>query len=131
MRLPYVIDNQGHKLADVLNSVMQDGAGHSLDIASAYFSISGFRLLKESLQNLRSFRLLLGFQPIEAKDVGMKPNASALMKALRGEVSERQWRDILGVLKTRAGELDLAYLKKWAIELNVANLLDRALKESA
>ena len=24
-----------------------------------------------------------------------------------GEVSERQWRDILGVLKTRAGELDL------------------------
>jgi hypothetical protein len=29
-----------------------------------------------------------------------------------GEVSERQWLDILGVLKTRAGELDLAYLKK-------------------
>jgi hypothetical protein len=39
---------------------------------------------------------------------------------LGGEVSDHQWRDILGVLKTRAGELDLAYLKKWAIELNVA-----------
>ena len=48
-----------------------------------------------------------------------------------GEVSERQWRDILGVLKTRAGELDLAYLKKWAIELKVADLLERALKESS
>jgi len=48
-----------------------------------------------------------------------------------GEVSERQWRDILGVLKTRAGELDLDYLRKWAIELKVADLLDRALKESA
>ena len=47
-----------------------------------------------------------------------------------GEVSDRQWRDILGVLKTRAGELDLAYLKKWAIELKVADLLERALKES-
>ena len=47
---------------------------------------------------------------------------------LGGEVSERQWRDILGVLKTRAGELDLAYLKKWAQELNVSDLLERALK---
>ncbi len=27
-----------------------------------------------------------------------------------GEISDRQWQDILGVLKTRAGELDLDYL---------------------
>lgn len=46
-----------------------------------------------------------------------------------GEVSERQWRDILGVLKMRAGELDLAYLKKWAVELKVSDLLERALAE--
>jgi hypothetical protein len=48
---------------------------------------------------------------------------------LGGEVSERQWRDILGVLKTRAGELDLAYLKKWASELKVADLLERVLQK--
>jgi hypothetical protein len=48
-----------------------------------------------------------------------------------GEVSDRQWRDILGVLKTRAGELDLDYLRKWATELKVSDLLERALKESA
>jgi hypothetical protein len=47
-----------------------------------------------------------------------------------GEVSDRQWRDILGVLKTRAGELDLDYLRKWANELKVIDLLERALKES-
>jgi len=47
-----------------------------------------------------------------------------------GDVSERQWRDILGVLKTRAGELDLDYLRKWAGELKVADLLERALTES-
>lgn len=47
-----------------------------------------------------------------------------------GEVSDRQWRDILGVLKTRAGELELDYLRKWAIELKVTDLLDRALKEA-
>jgi hypothetical protein len=47
-----------------------------------------------------------------------------------GEVSDRQWRDILGVLKTCAGELDLDYMQKWAVELKVADLLNRALKES-
>lgn len=49
---------------------------------------------------------------------------------LGGEVSDRQWRDVLGVLKTRAGELDLAYLRKWASELKVSDLLERALKDA-
>ncbi len=48
-----------------------------------------------------------------------------------GEVSDRQWRDILGVLKARAGELDLAYLRKWAGELKVSDLMERALNEAA
>ena len=49
---------------------------------------------------------------------------------LGGEVSDRQWRDILGVLKTRAGELDLPYLREWAKKLKVADLLKRSLKET-
>lgn len=47
-----------------------------------------------------------------------------------GEVSDRQWRDILGVMKTRVGELDFDYLRKWAKELNVSDLLERALNEA-
>ena len=46
---------------------------------------------------------------------------------LGSETSDRQWRDILGVLKTRAGQLDLDYLRKWAAEINVSDLLERAL----
>jgi hypothetical protein len=49
---------------------------------------------------------------------------------LGGEVSERQWRDILGVLKTQSGGLDTVYLDKWSKELKVGDLLERALKES-
>jgi hypothetical protein len=48
-----------------------------------------------------------------------------------GEVSDRQWRDILGVLKTQAGRIDLDYLHEWAKELKVADLLKRALTEAA
>jgi hypothetical protein len=49
---------------------------------------------------------------------------------LGGGVSDRQWRDILGMLKVQAGRLDLSYLQKWASELGVADLLQQALKES-
>jgi hypothetical protein len=47
---------------------------------------------------------------------------------LGGEVSDRQWRDILGVLKTRAGELEMDYLRQWARELKVSDLLERAVQ---
>jgi len=49
---------------------------------------------------------------------------------LGGEASERQWRDILGVLKTQAGALELNYLHQWAGELQVNDLLERALREA-
>lgn len=48
---------------------------------------------------------------------------------LGGEVSERQWRDILGVLKTQQSALDIGYLHQWAETLAVADLLERALEE--
>lgn len=47
------------------------------------------------------------------------------------ESSEQQWKDILGVVKTKAGQLDLGYLQKWADELCVADLLGRILQEAA
>ncbi len=47
-----------------------------------------------------------------------------------GGVSDRQWRDLLGVLKVQAGVLDQQYLKHWASELGVTDLLNRALDEA-
>ena len=45
-----------------------------------------------------------------------------------GEVSERQWRDVIGVLRVQAGVLDVDYLQRMARELEVADLLEQALK---
>lgn len=48
-----------------------------------------------------------------------------------GELSEHQWRDVLGVLQVQAGRLDLAYLRTWATRLRITDLLDRALDRAA
>jgi hypothetical protein len=47
-----------------------------------------------------------------------------------GGVSDRQWRDVLGVMKVQADRLDLTYLRQWAAQLNVSDLLERALTEA-
>lgn len=47
------------------------------------------------------------------------------------EVSEQQWRDVLGVLKVRGQELDFEYLGRWAEQLGVLDLLRRALEDAA
>lgn len=45
------------------------------------------------------------------------------------EVSDRQWRDVLGIIHVQAGRLDEAYLRRGAAVLGVADLLDRARSE--
>ena len=47
-----------------------------------------------------------------------------------GETSERQWRDIQGVLDLRGPELEVEYLNRWAPVLDVADLLEQALAEA-
>jgi hypothetical protein len=49
---------------------------------------------------------------------------------LGGGVSDRQWTDLLGVMRVQAGALDLQYLRRWAVELGLTDLLDRALVEA-
>jgi hypothetical protein len=46
------------------------------------------------------------------------------------EVSGHQWKDVLGIIRVRRQDLDLAYLRGAAAELEVADLLDRALIDS-
>ena len=45
-------------------------------------------------------------------------------------VSERQWNDVLGVLKVQGTALDMKYLKHWASILELSSLLRRALDEA-
>jgi hypothetical protein len=48
-----------------------------------------------------------------------------------GRTSERQWTDVVGVLKLRQSDIDPAYLRRWAAALGVEALLEQALAEAA
>ncbi|MGH9320089.1 MAG: hypothetical protein ACRD21_02010 [Vicinamibacteria bacterium] len=45
-----------------------------------------------------------------------------------GEVSEQQWRDVIGILQVQRGRLDRDYLRSMAASLGVSDLLDRSLE---
>ena len=49
---------------------------------------------------------------------------------LGGERSERQWSDVIGVLRTSGGTIDRPYLERHARALDVSDLLTKALEEA-
>jgi superfamily II DNA or RNA helicase len=93
MLIPFVIDNQEHRLRDALNDLLTQGAGKPLDIATAYFAISGYRLVKEGLHQVGAFRLLLGAEPHSGADVGPRPNAAALKRRLQGDLEAEPFNE--------------------------------------
>lgn len=64
------------------------------------------------------------------------PPEDILLQKLRwyeksGTVSDRQWRDILGIIRVQGPRLDLDYLIRNAPALGVSASLERALREGA
>lgn len=104
MRIHYVIDNQKHRMVDVLNDTLAGHVGKSLDIATAYFNVRGYGLLKEGLGNLGSFRFLLGDEPRDGAALGLRPKAalqliSELNAAPFDEDTLRSVEDLIAFLR--------------------------------
>lgn len=47
------------------------------------------------------------------------------------EVSDRQWRDVLGILRGMGDRLDFEYSRRWSTSLGVQDLFERAVAEVA
>lgn len=45
-----------------------------------------------------------------------------------GESSERQWRDVTGIVNAQSSRLNRAYLLEWALKLGVSDLMERILR---
>jgi len=46
-----------------------------------------------------------------------------------GGTSERQWSDVIGVIKVQGKNLNKNYLNKWGVQLGIAGLLKQAFSE--
>ena len=69
-----------------------------------------------------------------ARSVYVKTAEDTVLRKLQwftdgGGVSDRQWRDVLGVILTGGDGLDRGYLREWAGRLGLGRALERALSE--
>jgi hypothetical protein len=81
------------------------------------------RIQEDSLdQGKDSLKILI----ISSEDVIL---SKLIWFKLGNEISERQWLDILGVIKVQSESLDKKYLTLWAKQKNVYELLTKAFKE--
>jgi hypothetical protein len=85
---------------------------------------------QEELRRVQQEVLAEGTRPFNVAS----PEGTILNKLewyrMGGEVSDRQWNDILGVLKVQGTHLDMDYLQRWAASLKVTDLLERALADA-
>lgn len=115
MKLPYVIDNQTHVLADILGGLLTEHKGRSLDVATAYFTVGGFGLVKEGLMDLGNFRLLLGAEPRSGEQVGLRPDAGVVRGLIRKDLEELPFDE-----KTlRLVEDLIAYLQRESVQVRL------------
>jgi len=94
MKIPYVIDNQRYRLADVLRELLAGHAGKSLDVATAYFTVGAFGMLREGLGTLGNFRMLLGADPRSAEQIGLRPEACALAARICGDIEREPFSEV-------------------------------------
>jgi len=95
------------------------------------FVIGSDELIATELSRKRRVRVL---EEPQADLFVASPEDMVLQKLIwyreGGGVSDRQWGDVIGVIKTQGSRLDLVYLHLWAGRKGLTDLLERALTET-
>ena len=73
---------------------------------------------------------------IDGRRIFVHPPEDILLQKLRwfragGEASDRQWRDVVGIVRVQGARLDRSYLKAQAEILQVTDLLEQALDDGS
>ena len=137
--IPLFVEHlSGAFMADelMIRSSMRSGTSFNLIHLTEFFKVDIFPLKKrpydQQAVHRRVFETLEIEPPVQAYVSTPEDIVLAKLEWFRlgGETSDRQWRDIKGVLKINCFDIDIAYLEYWAKELRVDDLLSRAFDES-
>ena len=99
------------------------------------FKVDIFPMPHQPFENSQMQRRVLQILSDQPEDRAYFTTAEDIILAklvwyrLGGEISDHQWKDILGVIHVQNDRLDLKYLHLWAYQLNLADLLERAFGE--
>jgi hypothetical protein len=122
--------------ADMMREAVGSGRSFNLIHFASSYKFDVFPLRSDPFQQSQ-------FSRREVKDLVVAGGALAvpvataedtlLMKLVwyrsGGEVSERQWNDVRGIVAIQEERLDREYLKRWAAYLKVTDLADAALSQ--
>jgi hypothetical protein len=118
-----------------LDAVRRRGSFNAIHLASGFkidFFVKG-EADYDDIELERSVHVQISTDP--PRSAAVKSAEDTVLRKLQwyrtgGEVSDRQWRDVLGVLVANRGGLDQEYLETWANRLQVEDLLRRAEREA-
>jgi hypothetical protein len=119
----------------LIQQALSRGTSFNIIHFESSFKVDFFVLSKRDFSREEfSRRILRQVDPLSGLEAYVQTPEDAVLSKLdwyqRGsQISENQWRDVLGMLRQQVDRLDLGYLRKWASELGVTDLLDRACQE--
>jgi hypothetical protein len=122
--------------ADMIRDAIRGRSSFNLIHFPTSYKVDVFVMSRRPFEQSARQRIVRGTLPADSsRDYPLASAEDTILNKLEwfrsgGEVSERQWKDIIGVMKVQAGALDLEYLYRWAPELGVMDLLERAMKEA-
>jgi hypothetical protein len=103
-------------------------------VHSQYFVKVDVFVAKETPYDMEAFRhataVPMGSHSVIVASAEDTVLAKLVWYRLGNEVSDRQWSDILGVLRLQRENMDRTYLDRWAEPLGVRDLLLRAQEQS-
>lgn len=99
----------------MLNEVVAEHRGRSLDVATAYFTVTGYGLVRERLSAVGSFRLLLGAEPAKGEQIGLQPDSSQVRGLMQRDLDDMPFDEAT----LRLVEDLIAYLRRENVEVRL------------
>lgn len=119
-----------------IKNALNDNRSFNLIHKETMFRIDIFPLASRSFeQNQMQRRVLQSLSDHEHAQAYFTTAEDIILAKLNwfrmgGETSEQQWQDVLGVIKVQGEMLDKEYLQQWAEQLDLLDLLERAIKDA-
>ena len=107
--IPDIIDNNEYKLADVLNALISEDS--KVYIATGYFNVEGFKLVKDALKKAKELKILIGRGVSQENIISPEYLESMLQEEIEEKIDEEEGKNLLDEL--------VAFFKRDNVEVKI------------